>query len=111
MAQWTKDRKDSGWFLNVDDEDTQECYSAIANHVATAGHFTDSAIEKFLSDADSWLIAKANAIGATVVTHELPNPQSKKRVLIPDICNAFSINYLNTFDALREFSTKFGWMK
>ncbi|MFC0804806.1 DUF4411 family protein [Ensifer sp. P24N7] len=111
LAQWANDRKDAGWFLDVDDADTQQRYADIANHVVTANHFTESAIEKFLNDADSWLIAKASAIGATVVTHELPNPQSKKRVMIPDVCDAFSVNYLNTFEALREFSAKFGWVK
>lgn len=106
LAEWTADRKDAAWFLAVDDYDTQNSFAEIADHVAH-GHYTDPAIAKFLSDADSLLIAKARAIGAKVVTHELPNPQSKKRVLIPDICQAFDVPYINTFDALREFSAKF----
>nr|WP_250645650.1 DUF4411 family protein [Sinorhizobium meliloti] len=46
-------------------------------------------------------------MGATIVTHELPNPESKKRVLIPDVCLIFDVPFMNTFEALRQFSAKF----
>ncbi|MBF0434972.1 MAG: DUF4411 family protein, partial [Magnetococcales bacterium] len=52
-------------------------------------------------------IAKAHARKATVVTHEMPNPESKNRVLIPNICKTFNIAYINTFDMLREMAAKF----
>ncbi|WP_234908051.1 MULTISPECIES: DUF4411 family protein [Ensifer] len=55
------------------------------------------------------MIAKARSIGATVVTHELPNPEVKKRVLIPDFCLVFDVPFVNTFEALRQFSAKFVW--
>ncbi|MCF7647284.1 DUF4411 family protein [Bacillus subtilis] len=106
LSQWAHDRKQAEWFLSVDDEATQNNYASIANHVAQS-NYTPPAIEKFLGDADSWIIAKSLSLGATVVTHERPNPLSKKRVLIPDICNAFNVPYINTFDALRVLSAQF----
>lgn len=108
LAEWAKERKDAAWFLAVDDEDTQGNFAEIVQHVASA-HYTEPAVAKFLDSADSLLIAKARATGATVVTHELPNPEAKKRVLIPDVCNVFDVPYMNTFEALRQFSAKFVW--
>jgi predicted nucleic acid-binding protein len=108
LADWAKERKDAAWFLGVDDADTQGNFSEIVQYVATA-HYNEPAVAKFLGSADALLIAKARAIGATVVTHELPNPESKKRVLIPDVCHVFDVSYMNTFEALRQFSAKFVW--
>nr|WP_281410468.1 DUF4411 family protein [Rhizobium leguminosarum] len=62
-----------------------------------------------LDSADALLIAKARSLGATIVTHELPNPESKKRVLIPDVCTIFDVPFMNTFEALKRFSAKFIW--
>lgn len=76
--------------------------------MATA-HYSEPAVAKFLDSADSLLIAKARSIGATIVMHELPNPGSKKRVLIPDVCLIFDFPFMNTFEALRQFSAKFVW--
>lgn len=108
LANWAKDRKDAAWFLAVDDVDTQGNFARIVQHVATA-HYSEPAVAKFLDSADSLLIAKARSIGATVVTHELPNPESKTRVLIPDVCLVFDVPFMNTFEALRKFSAKFVW--
>lgn len=106
LAAWAKDRHDASWFMKVDDSDTQNAYAEIAGKLSE-GHYTPQAMSKFLGDADSWLIAKAKALGATVVTHELPNPASKKRVLMPDVCNWFDVPFQNTFEALRAHSAKF----
>lgn len=98
----------TGKFLAVDDVDTQANFAEIVQHVATA-HYSEPAVAKFLDSADSLLIAKARLIGAIVVTHELPNPGSKKRVLIPDVCLVFGVPFMNTYEALRQFSAKFVW--
>jgi hypothetical protein len=55
------------------------------------------------------LIAKARAIGATLVTHEVAAPLAMKRVPIPNVCNHFGVTYLNTFDALRGLSGTFSF--
>lgn len=106
LAEWAKHRRDADWFLKVDDAHTQSLFATIAASVSS-GHYYTHAVAKFLGDADSWLIAKAGAIGATVVTHELPNPHSKKRILMPDVCAMVGVSYLNTFDALRQLSAQF----
>lgn len=106
LAAWAKARKDHAWFLKVDDDDTQVAFAGIATHVAN-GPYTAAAQANFLSGADPWLIAKSMAVGATVVTHEVLSPLAKKRVPIPNVCEHFSVPYMNTFDALRGLAGNF----
>jgi len=41
------------------------------------------------------------ASGATVVTREQPAPDSKKKIKIPDACNAFGVNWTDPFSLYR----------
>ncbi|WP_221898397.1 DUF4411 family protein [Bathymodiolus japonicus methanotrophic gill symbiont] len=38
----------------------------------------------------------------TLVTHELSNPQSKKRILIPDAANAMQVDSIQIYDLLSQ---------
>ena len=105
-AAWVKERKDSGWFLPVDDVETQQNLAQIAAWVI-AQPFKEAAKPEFLGSGDPWLIAKAKAIGATVVTQETFDAQSRKKVKIPNVCRAFHVLYINTFDLLRQMGATF----
>lgn len=106
LAGWATARQHATWFLPVDDVATQANFAQVANHVASQ-QYTESAVAHFLSKADPWLIAKAITVGATLITHELPEPGAKKRVPIPNVCAAFNVRCVNTFDALRHFAAQF----
>ena len=106
LADWIKPRKDSGWFLPVDDLETQQNLSQIAAWVM-GQPFKESAKPEFLSGGDPWLIAKAKTLGATIVTQETFDAQSRKKVKIPNVCRAFEVPYVNTFDLLRQNSAAF----
>jgi len=106
LAKWIKARKGSGWFLPVDDVLTQQHFREIAVWVMEQP-FKEVAKPEFLSGGDPWLIAKAKTIDATVVTHEIFAAQSKKKVKIPNVCRAFSVPYINTFDLLRQTGASF----
>lgn len=106
LAAWIKDRKDSGWFLAVDDVPTQQYLAEIAVWVMEQP-YKESAKPEFLGGGDPWLIAKAKTIGATVVTQETFDAQSKKKVKIPNVCRAFNVTYINTFDLLRQTGATF----
>lgn len=45
--------------------------------------------------------------GATVVTHEVLNPETKKKFLIPNICEEFGVDWMNTFDMLLKLEARF----
>ncbi|MGH1979252.1 DUF4411 family protein [Rothia sp. L_38] len=47
------------------------------------------------------MVAFAVAHDHTVLTHEQPSPGAKKRVLIPNVCDAFGVRYADTFQMIR----------
>jgi predicted nucleic acid-binding protein len=108
LADWAKSRKEHSAILSVDDEAVQVMYGSIANHVVEEAEYHASAAQKFLDGADPWIVAAAAVSGATIVTHEMPQRGVKRRVPIPNICEHFGLNFVNTFDVLRERGVKFG---
>jgi len=101
LADWARERKNSGWFLPNTDTKIQESYTQIVEWVIKQP-FRDTAKLKFLDEADPWLIAKAKVAGATVVTLEAYKPDIKKKVEIPNVCRAFNVPYITTFELLRQ---------
>ncbi len=106
LSKWMKSRSTAACFLSVDDPPTQKKFAEIAAFVQK-GQYKDPAKALFLSGADPWLIAKACTMEAIVVTQEVSAPYAKRKVPIPDVCSAFGVKCLNTFDALRTLSASF----
>lgn len=63
--------------------------------------------DNFLAKADPWIIAKAKAIGTSVVTHEAVAAVNTRKVKVPNICQQFEVPCLNTFQFLRELEARF----
>jgi len=106
LSAWAKDRKDSGWFVPVDDEQTQLNLTKIANWVMEQP-YKEAAKTDFLSGGDPWLIAKAMTLEATVVTLETFDALTKKKVKIPNVCHTFGITYMDTFELLGTMGATF----
>ncbi|PSR05916.1 MAG: DUF4411 domain-containing protein [Bacteroidetes bacterium SW_10_40_5] len=68
-----------------------------------------SALTEFMNDqvADAWLVAFAYAYDKVVVTQEVSEPGSKKKVKIPDACLPFNIRYLDMITLLRKLREQF----
>ncbi|QCV96224.1 DUF4411 family protein [Acidipropionibacterium acidipropionici] len=64
--------------------------------------YTPAARAEFLSIADYVLVATAYARRDTVVTREQPAPNAKTRILIPDVCKAFSVRCQDPFSMYTE---------
>jgi len=73
---------------------------------ASGGQFTQAAVDEFLDVADYYLVAHAAAHGHTVVTHEIYQANARKRVLIPNACQALGVPYCSTFEMLRSRSVR-----
>ena len=54
-----------------------------------------------MSSADLRLDAPAQALGATVVTREKSEPNSRKVVKIPDVCNENGVAWTDPFAVYR----------
>lgn len=104
LTEWAKNR--SHFFKDPADATTVQAMSKVANWVKQQG-YRQSAVDEFLGIADYFLVAFAAAHGLTVLTHELPSPESKKRVLIPDVCRAFGVDYADTFTMMRALGARF----
>lgn len=69
--------------------------------------YTSAAINEFFTVADSSLVAQAYSQDLTVVTFEVPRPNSPKRVKIPDVCNGLGVEYCDGFAMYRKLGLKF----
>ena len=71
--------------------------------------YFDRAKAKFATEADGWLVAYGIAHGGVVVTNEQARPESRNRVLLPDVCRQFGVVHKDTFEMLRLLQIKFDW--
>lgn len=69
--------------------------------------YRPDALATFYSAADYLIVAHARAHGHTVVTHELPSPQSLTKVKIPDACNALGVRWMNSYKMLELVGARF----
>jgi hypothetical protein len=85
--------------------DTTESVIAMAELAAWATdasrQYRQEAVDEFLDSADLKLVAHGMVSGAVVVTRERPAPESRKKVKIPDACNAFGVSWQDPFSAYR----------
>jgi len=72
-------------------------------------HYTQAALNEFLSadEADAWLVAYGLKNQTTIVTHEISQPDRKNRIKIPEPCNHFNVNFINTIEMLRALRQSF----
>jgi len=89
-------------FVSTDEDDVIKFYGDVMNWVNQQTRFKDPAKAEFAGSADGWLVAHAIARGRVVVTEEKSAPKSQTNVKIPDVCLAFSVRPVDTFQMLRE---------
>src|SRR5262245_10060744 len=68
---------------------------------ATSQNYTPAAVNEFFSKADYYLVGYACANGYTVVTHEVHEPNAKKKIKIPTACTGVGVSCINPFELLR----------
>ncbi len=101
LTEWLKDNAPKGFFLPLTPE-VIERYKETQDWARGESRFTETALRTFADVADAYLVATAAANDMTLVTYEESNPQAKKRVMIPDVCNALGVRYCNLNTVLRE---------
>lgn len=103
LSAWANARK--SLFVEVDAA-TAPSFVALTAWV-TSSEYTPAAKSTFLGNADYQIVAYAHAHNCVVVTHEKPEPNSYKKIKIPDACNAFGVSYVTPFQMLRAENAKF----
>ena len=105
LKEWAN--QNSHIFEAQDDQATQISFRKVVDHVMSLQGMKAGAHDEFLRGADPWLIAKAISSGATIVTHEKLDRNIKRKILIPNICEYFGVDYINTFDLLGQLEAQF----
>jgi len=94
-------------FASTDEEDVIKSYSEVMGWVQAQDQFSDAAKAEFAAGADGWLVAYAKSKGHIIVTHEVLDPNIRRKVPIPNVCEAFDVNYHDTFEMLRQLGVRF----
>lgn len=102
LAQWAG-RDFHRWFVSTNDGSVVTGYRSLMTWAANHAHFTDAAKAEFadVRNADAWLVAYAKARGGVVVTNEKLDVNIRRRIKIPNACQAFAIPYVDVFQMLR----------
>jgi predicted nucleic acid-binding protein len=100
LAQWAS-TDFSEAFRNSAEAKTIKAYSKVMNWVQEQPQLIPAAKDEFARCADGWLVAYAIAHACTVVTHEVFDANTRRRVKIPNVCRAFDIQYVDTYAMLR----------
>jgi hypothetical protein len=106
LQEWTSENFRE-YFEKTDASDVLQNYASIQQWAFNESQFTDAAKDEFARNADAWLISYAKAKGYTLVTHEVYNPESRKRILIPVVCEIFEVKCINTFEMLKDLQVQF----
>jgi hypothetical protein len=106
LASWAK-RHFGSAFMPTDGPDVVDGYRELMEWVQSHDQFFDAAKADFASGADGWLVAYARANGCVVVTQEVLKPEVRRKVPIPNLCEAFDVRWVDTFTMLRNLGVRF----
>lgn len=112
LLEWMKENQKS--IFNEPDSDVSLSYAIVADFVNS--HYRDQHwIGHFLDGADPWVIAQAMAKKLVVVTlenkkitEELNENRFVGKIKIPNVCQQFGIDCINTFEFLRKEKISIG---
>lgn len=109
LVQWVKHKVQAGFFMETGNQAVADCYGQVMLWVQRNPQYFDQAKAKFATEADGWLVAYAMVHGVTVITNEQPRPQSRNRILLPDVCTQFNVSYADTIAMLHELAVRYEW--
>ena len=109
LRRWVKDVCPSTFFHATNTKAIGERYGEIISWAGVQNRYRPEALAEFATAADGWLVAYAGEHGLTVVTQEVAAPESKKDVKVPDVCDAFKVPCIDTFEMLEQLKVRFTW--
>lgn len=104
LTQWTKNCPKT---LFLKPHSSLPASLTVTAQWADTQSYTVAAMSTFLASADYYLIAYAHSLQFTLVTQEKSHPESKKRVMIPDVCNGLGVRHIGLFELLETEGAQF----
>jgi len=105
LKEWA-DSSFHKWFVSTDQEDVLYAYASVMQWAQSQAQYTPAAQEDFAKSPDGWVIAFGLAKGCIVVTHEVFDANTRKKIKIPNACEALKVQYIDTFRMLRDLGVK-----
>lgn len=109
LSNWAGGNALDGCFESTDTPQIAASYGELVAWVYAQPQFTAAAKAEFTQKADAWLIAYARTSEKLLVTHEVLSADAKRKVPIPNVCVAFDVAYVDTFDMLSSLGASFHW--
>lgn len=103
LVDWIDKNLPKDFFI-PDTLDTLAKLSTVSQWATMSSIYTQAAKQEFAAVADSWIIAEALSQSMIIITRETPDPSCKKRVKIPDVCNAVGVKFCDLNTALRSLN-------
>lgn len=107
LVRWVANQAPATFFDDSNTDDVSFAFADVMLWVQRSSQYFDRAKAKFATEADGWLVAYSMVRGTIVVTNEQPRPESRNRVLLPDVCLRFGVPYKDTFTMLRQLAIQF----
>jgi len=110
LNKWIEAHLPEDFFKNTEEGKLLNNYGLMAPWAESrSDHYQRGAIDEFLEfdNADAWLVAWCKATGDILVTQEVSNPQQKRRIPLPEPCNALDVKYCNMIDMFRALQVQF----
>lgn len=101
LIEWLKVNAPKSFYLQLE-VDVMTQYEIVQNWAKSNPIYNPQALNTFANVADAFIIATASAKQMTLVTFEGSNPNSKRRVMIPDVCKAIGVRYCDLNTVLKE---------
>ncbi|MBI2174400.1 MAG: DUF4411 family protein [Candidatus Omnitrophica bacterium] len=109
LWEWAESVMPGACFASSDDPSVTAEFAQILAWVQGQAQFFPEAKAEFAGNTDGWLVAYAKAKSLVLVTQEVFSRDARRKVPIPNVCEAFGVTYVNTFEMLRELETQFSW--
>ncbi|WP_291563739.1 DUF4411 family protein [Bacteroides sp.] len=103
LTDWMKVNVSAGFYIE-NELDVMVKYGEVMNWAQSNAVYRLEAVSEFATVADAYLVATAAAKGYTLVTNETADPQCRRRVKIPDVCNALGVRFCDLNTVLRELN-------
>lgn len=107
LSQWANNDFHHS-FQSTSDAAVVKAYANIIQWAQQQSQYTNAAKAEFAEadNADAWIVAYALATGCVVVTQEVAAPEAKSKIKIPDVCRAFNVPCIDTFEMMRRLGIR-----
>ena len=107
LSIWLKNNEKIFGAKSSEDIKVINNYTEIITSVNNSNVYNQHAKDVYADSADSWLCAHSKAYNYIIVTEERYRPNSKNNVKIPNVCEEFSIEYIDFLTFIRKLKIMF----